>query len=143
MTKEPRKNQDMSVGEILKSIKGIIDNNNVIQANDDILELTNIVKIEDKAKLQDKLEEVLESSLISDKSATETANIFSNFSKIAKEINAKSTNPKVRTLEEIIIDMLRPQLSEWLDKNLSTLVQQIVEREIHRLITNPNQSKIN
>jgi uncharacterized protein len=38
-----------------------------------------------------------------------------------------------RNLENIVKDMLRPMLKEWLDKNLPPLVERYVEREIVRL----------
>jgi cell pole-organizing protein PopZ len=40
------------------------------------------------------------------------------------------------TLEDIVIEALKPQLSEWLDKHLPGLVGRIVEREIQKLIPN-------
>ena len=39
----------------------------------------------------------------------------------------------VRNLEDIVKDMLRPMLKEWLDKNLPPMVERYVEREIVRL----------
>ncbi|MDD9335213.1 MAG: DUF2497 domain-containing protein [Rickettsiaceae bacterium] len=176
MSKDHKKNQDMSVEEILKSIKGMIDSRATInagglgnrsdgatpptykddstdfssinysnsQSNDDeILELTNIV--EDEAnKLENNRhseleEELLQTSLVSDKSAAETTKIFQHFSKTAKEISANASNPTVKTLEDIIIEMLRPQLSQWLNTNLPLLVKQLVEKEIQKLI--PNDKK--
>ncbi|WP_341757039.1 MULTISPECIES: DUF2497 domain-containing protein [unclassified Candidatus Tisiphia] len=152
MSKEHKKNQDMSVEEILKSIKGMIDNcgGTASQSNDDdILELTNIVgdrvSWHEKDKLEEDnghgqlAEELLQASLISDKSATETAKIFQHFSKTAREINANASNSKGKTLEELIIAMIRPQLSQWLDKNLPLLVKQLVEKEIQKLL--PNDQK--
>ncbi|HEY2874220.1 MAG TPA: DUF2497 domain-containing protein [Reyranella sp.] len=38
-----------------------------------------------------------------------------------------------RNLEDIVKDMLRPMLKEWLDKNLPPMVERYVEREIVRL----------
>jgi uncharacterized protein len=38
-----------------------------------------------------------------------------------------------RNLEDIVKEMLRPMLKEWLDKNLPPLVERYVEREIVRL----------
>ncbi|BFD46573.1 MAG: PopZ family protein [Rickettsia endosymbiont of Sergentomyia squamirostris] len=179
MSKDHKKNQDMSVEEILKSIKGMIDSRGIVnsgglgsrnggatpicnrqaseddatdfssidysnQSNDDeILELTNIV--EDEAnKLENnrhsELEgELLQTSLVSDKSAAETTKIFQHFSKTAQEISANASNPTVKTLEDIIIEMLRPQLSQWLNTNLPLLVKQLVEKEIQKLI--PNDKK--
>ena len=38
-----------------------------------------------------------------------------------------------RTLEDLIRELLRPMLTEWLDKNLNPIVTQAAEREISRL----------
>ena len=38
-----------------------------------------------------------------------------------------------RNLEDIVKEMLRPMLKDWLDKNLPPLVERYVEREIVRL----------
>ena len=38
-----------------------------------------------------------------------------------------------RTLEEIVSDMLRPMLKEWLDANLPALVERLVAEEIERI----------
>jgi hypothetical protein len=48
---------------------------------------------------------------------------------------AQDAGPAVggRTLEDIVKEMLRPMLKEWLDKNLPPLVERYVEREIVRL----------
>ncbi|WP_425360737.1 MULTISPECIES: DUF2497 domain-containing protein [unclassified Candidatus Tisiphia] len=150
MSKDHKKNQDMSIEEILKSIKGMIDNRSGSQSNDDdILELTNIVGegevlhekiwvkedgLEDNPQSQ-LTEELLQESLISDKSAAETTKIFQHFSKAAQEINANA-NSKVKTLEELVVEMIRPQLRQWLDKNLPLLVKQVVEKEIQKLLPN-------
>ncbi len=151
MSKDHKKNQDMSVEEILKSIKGMIDNRDgtTSQSNDDdILELTNIAGdgvvwnkedgLEDNAHISLE-EELLHASLISNKSAAETTKIFQHFSKTAREINANASNSKGKTLEDLIVAMIRPQLSQWLDKNLPLLVKQLVEKEIQKLI--PNDQK--
>lgn len=41
--------------------------------------------------------------------------------------------PGPETLEGLVRDMLRPMLREWLDANLSGIVQQAVEREVARI----------
>ncbi len=38
-----------------------------------------------------------------------------------------------RTIEELVIELLRPQLKEWLDQNLAPLVERVVEQEIKKL----------
>jgi len=39
-----------------------------------------------------------------------------------------------RTLEEMVRELLRPHLKEWLDANLPRLVERLVREEIHRLV---------
>jgi cell pole-organizing protein PopZ len=48
---------------------------------------------------------------------------------------AQDPGPAVggRSLEDIVKEMLRPMLKEWLDKNLPPMVESFVEREIVRL----------
>ena len=48
---------------------------------------------------------------------------------------AQDPGPAVggRNLEDIVKEMLRPMLKEWLDKNLPPMVERYVEREIVRL----------
>lgn len=41
------------------------------------------------------------------------------------------SNP--RTLEDVVADMLRPMLKEWLDDNLPPLVERLVQAEIERI----------
>lgn len=139
----------MSVQEILKSVKQVI---NHCDDNDDILELKDVFvepKIIEKVALESKIEDnlseeenakTLQESLISDKSVVETTNILHNFSEVVKgEIN-KGTE-KIKTVEDLVVEMIKPQLSGWLDKNLPSIVRALVEKEIQRLIPE-DRSKI-
>jgi cell pole-organizing protein PopZ len=38
-----------------------------------------------------------------------------------------------RTLEDLVKEMLRPMVQDWLDKNLPQLVERMVDREVQRL----------
>jgi hypothetical protein len=40
-----------------------------------------------------------------------------------------------RILEQMVREALRPQLQEWLDQNLPTLVERIVRQEVRRMAT--------
>jgi cell pole-organizing protein PopZ len=42
-------------------------------------------------------------------------------------------SPGGKTVEELVKDMLRPMLKDWLDRNLPAIVERYVEREIVRL----------
>jgi cell pole-organizing protein PopZ len=38
-----------------------------------------------------------------------------------------------RTLDDLVADMLRPMLRDWLDSNLPPLVERLVRQEIERV----------
>lgn len=38
------------------------------------------------------------------------------------------------TVEDLVVEALRPMLAEWLDKNLPTVVEQLVEKEIRKIV---------
>ena len=39
-----------------------------------------------------------------------------------------------RTVEDIVVEMLRPMMRDWLDSNLPIIVERIVQREIRKLV---------
>ena len=39
-----------------------------------------------------------------------------------------------RTLESLVVELLRPTLREWLDKNLPSVIDRMVRREIEKLV---------
>lgn len=141
MIKDGRKHHDMSIEEILKSIRGVIDNHdNVLQNNeDDILELTDIVddnsNVNNSGKPNKEVqgENQLEASMLSEETTLKTSEILKHFSKAAKAVHASQPNNKTDTLEDIVIKMLRPEISKWLEANLPLLVKQLVEIEIQKL----------
>ncbi len=141
MAKDVKNHQDMSIEEILKSIKGVIDNrDNILQQQtdeDDVLELTNAV--DDHVSQQyntglhrkdNRLKKEPEAPILSDDTVLKTSEILKHFSKTAQEMQA---NNKSKTLEDIVIQMLRPEISKWLEANLPALVKQLVENEIQKL----------
>ncbi|MGC0372374.1 MAG: hypothetical protein DGJ47_001086, partial [Rickettsiaceae bacterium] len=78
-------NKENNIGDILKSVRSIIDNHNqqsdVIQEDEDsVLELTTIVKPPENT-----------SSLISDRVKQKAAEEISKFAEIVKEKNLKET----------------------------------------------------
>ncbi|AHX03316.1 hypothetical protein ECHHL_0141 [Ehrlichia chaffeensis str. Heartland] len=50
------------------------------------------------------------------------------------------SSEKSPTVEELVINMLKPELSTWLNNNLQKLVKEIVEKEIKHIIKKSNQS---
>lgn len=147
MNKESKKNQgmsqdtsrdmsqDMSVEEILKSIRGIIDDRDDV--DDDILELTNVVS--EPSEYITKSPGSSE-NLVSEKSTVEASNMLQQFAKVAKVAHESTKDTiKNRTLEDLVVEMMRPQISKWLDDNLPSLVKNLIEKEIKKLV--PDDTK--
>jgi hypothetical protein len=66
-------------------------------------------------------------TLVSDRAATAAATAFG-------QLSAAITMPKGdRTLEDVVRELLRPMLQQWLDDNLPGIVQQAVEAEVDRI----------
>ena len=66
-------------------------------------------------------------ALVSERVATAAASSFG-------ALSAAIIMPKGdRTLEDVVRELLRPLLQQWLDENLSTIVQQAVESEVERI----------
>ncbi|MGI4753365.1 MAG: DUF2497 domain-containing protein [Janthinobacterium lividum] len=124
MSKESKKSQDMSIEDILKSVKGVInERKNLSNEDEDILELTEIID-------QD------EEELISTKSAEKVNDILKKFTSTIKDKNLDNNVSSKNALEELVIEMLKPELKTWLDKNLPLLVKELVESEINKLVQN-------
>ena len=62
-------------------------------------------------------------------SADSDAAVSGAFSALAHTILAQNA----RTLEDLVAEMLRPMLCEWLDENLPGLVERLVKEEIQRV----------
>lgn len=62
------------------------------------------------------------------------------FAALAQELNRKGSAVGAlsigsgRTLEDLVKEMIRPMLREWLDANLPGLVERMVKREIERMV---------
>jgi cell pole-organizing protein PopZ len=62
-------------------------------------------------------------------SAHSTAAVSSAFNSLAATVLSEHS----RTLEDIVKEMMRPMLKDWLDENLPSLVERIVRSEIERV----------
>jgi cell pole-organizing protein PopZ len=118
---------NMSIEEILKSVKNIMDCKPNNASEEEVLELTDVVGVPKKSIAS----ELQEKHLLSPDKANETSQILKHFASTA--VNAKDQK-KNRGIEDFVLEMLRPQIKTWLDQNLPNLVKEIVEKEIKRLI---------
>jgi uncharacterized protein len=77
-------------------------------------------------------------SLLSQKAATEAASHFKNLQEAANPPLPDVRVPSAQfrsgtTVEDLVMEMLKPMMKEWLDKNLPAIVERIVEREVRKL----------
>ncbi|MGL9757270.1 MAG: PopZ family protein [Wolbachia sp.] len=56
--------------------------------------------------------------------------------KMQSELRHKQQKRADLTVEELVISLLKPQLSEWLNKYLHALVKEVVEKELKDIINN-------
>jgi hypothetical protein len=66
-------------------------------------------------------------ALVSERAATAAA---SSFGQLSSALLMPRTD---RTLEDVVRELLRPMLQQWLDDNLPAIVQQSVEAEVERI----------
>lgn len=133
MERSTRKTPEMSVEEILKSIRGIINEHKNDGDEEEVLELTDIIS-EEKQSPTMPLSKNEEDFLINERIAAETASSFKNFAEKAKFATYETRKEKNLTIEELVAVMIKPLLKEWLNTNLPILVKNLVEKEIKRLI---------
>ncbi|QXK91657.1 DUF2497 domain-containing protein [Neoehrlichia mikurensis] len=74
-------------------------------------------------------------SLISEENITATTE---EVKKLINQIHKpqKTVNHSNITIEELVINIIKPELSLWLNKNLYKLVKSIIEKEISQLVNN-------
>lgn len=78
--------------------------------------------------------------LISDHAAADAS---ASLAALTRQVTAQRdiSVPTLRTLEDITKELLRPMLKEWLDANLPSITQRIVEREIAKLAGEVDDNK--
>ncbi|MSP82741.1 MAG: DUF2497 domain-containing protein [Alphaproteobacteria bacterium] len=152
-------NSEPSMEEILASIRRIIseetDEQGAAAGNgDEVLELTEVVEdlvaaVPDAPAAEPKPTpappaaapaaappppEVGERDrLVSDFAANMASSRFSALARAAEPDPLEGVQRTGRTVEEIAVDLLRPMLKEWLDTNVPSIVERMVEREIRYL----------
>jgi hypothetical protein len=81
-------------------------------------------------------------ALISTPTAAASAAVLSNLRGFSRESDMRG-QPLIGggiTVEELVRQEVRPMLREWLDQNLTALVERLVDREIRRLSREADQN---
>lgn len=75
----------------------------------------------------------IEETLTSERAAESMRRSLSNLSRISEAPARKNAATGETTIEQLVREMLRPMLAQWLDANLPPLVEQMVKAEIARI----------
>lgn len=136
--------QSESMEDILHSIKRIIeDEPGEKKAEGDVLDLTQTVAPEPKAaKPAAAAPAVMPSleSIVSEEAANAAAAALKPIvENTQKDFSIpRVPSPELRggnTVEDLLLEAMRPMLKSWLDEHLPLIVQRIVEKEIKRIVT--------
>jgi len=138
--------RDPSMEDILASIKRVIAEEKEIRAavppvdqdrsddpstiDDDVLELDEIVGAAAAPPVMD-----LGPPLLETRSADESRQRLEELASIAAA--APPPAPAANPLEDVVREMLRPILKQWLDDHLPQVVDEHVKREINRITGKP------
>jgi hypothetical protein len=74
-------------------------------------------------------------ALISQKAASDSTEALKLL--VKKASKPLADGPAFRsgiTIEELVVEMIKPHLSEWLDQNLPNIVKHVVEKEVQKLV---------
>lgn len=126
--------REPSMEDILASIKRVIAEEKEIRTaaplpampdDDDVLELDQVVEVELTPVID------LGPPLLEDEMADSSRSRLEELASIAAA--APPPTPAANPLEELVREMLRPILKQWLDDYLPGVVDEHVKREIHRI----------
>jgi len=72
--------------------------------------------------------------LVSDMPGMESVSTLSGLA-AAVDTHRRAVDPSIgpKTIEDLVKEVMRPMIREWLDANLPSLVERLVGREIERL----------
>lgn len=81
------------------------------------------------------LAKVVEERLISEPPAGAAVSSLASLA-AAVDTHRRAVDPSIgpRTIEDLVKEVMRPMIREWLDAHLPSLVERLVAREIHRLM---------
>jgi len=74
-----------------------------------------------------------DSDLLSNQSATAAASALAGLAGVVTAQRGMPLGNANKTLEDLVKELLRPMLKQWLDANLPPLVERLVQREISKL----------
>src|SRR5262245_26799246 len=133
--------REPSMEDILASIKRVIAEEKEIRAaappssaEDEDAESEDILELDETMEAPVPPPVDLGPPLLEEDVADESRSMLEELASVAA---AAPPPPPVNPLEEMVREMLRPILKQWLDDHLPNIVDEHVKREIHRITGRP------
>ena len=126
-------NEEMSVNDILSSIKEVISSEQDLgnsSDNSDFIELTDVVDGEDESILLEDVVDLNNDSLSNDLAENE---------KKDNSLNLDNSNfISDLSIDDIVRETIKETLNDWFAKNLKTIVEESVKEEVAKLFKKRN-----
>lgn len=81
-----------------------------------------------KKSVAEAVEHGAEDAILDEGAASAASSAFANLS-----ASVRVSDGPGRTIEQIVVDMLKPMVKDWLDANLPAIVEEKVEEEVQRV----------
>ncbi len=81
-----------------------------------------------KKNVAEAVQNEAEDAMLDEGAASAASSAFANLSD-----SVRVSDGPGKTLEDIVVDMLKPMVKEWLDANLPAIVEEKVEEEVQRV----------
>jgi cell pole-organizing protein PopZ len=134
--------EDLSIDQILSSIRQVIlgkkndqlDVESCLEDNqDDVYELTNLAT--PKSDYAYLLNSATANHLISKKAAKAASESLKQLAEAKQKQNSQPVKSKSNTIENLVVELIKPYLQTWLDENLPKIVKNLVAKEINRIMS--------
>ncbi|MEE2981230.1 MAG: DUF2497 domain-containing protein [Pseudomonadota bacterium] len=137
------KGGEVAAGEDAVDSEGVLELTQMVQEDGSTVDLTEETEPEPDPKPEPEPEPETAVSEVTETLISEAVSSAS-IDTISKLAEAADSVPEVsfglsfsgsgRTVEDLVVEMIRPMLREWLDENLPATVERIVQKEIRRLV---------
>lgn len=128
MVEKVQNSETLALNNAIQDIRNLMArNDNLSKMQHNILELTDIFSENEDSVLED----INAKNTKSQKFAS-----HNNMQGDTNNANKSSIEPAYTTIEDLVRELLKPALSQWLNDNLPSIVKTIVENEIKTLIPN-------
>ena len=135
--KDNQEQGEAKLEDILKSIRGIIDDHSNTFSSDDSSNITS--EVEEDRVLE--LTNVFVPEIANDAGSLISENIKrkteAEIARFTTKINETSIKDSSTTLDFMVNQLMRPLVKEWLNNNLPRIVEKVVTEEIKRIVPKP------